>query len=191
MAGPARHHVLIVGGGFAGLYAARELGKDDRFEVTLVDRHNYHLFQPLLYQVATGALGEIANDTLRRDFRSIDPSHARINLIEALDRILPTFPPGRSASAQRQLEKLGVTVRTETRVVDVQADSVRVAFGDAEETIPARTILWAAGVLVTRFAKVVAEATGADADRAGRVFVGPDLSVPGHPEIFVVGDAAV
>ena len=314
MAGPAKHHVLIVGGGFGGLYAARELGKDDRLEVTLVDRHNYHLFQPLLYQVATGALapgeiaqplrsilrkrrniavllgeavgldpvarevklsdggpirydslivatgarfsyfghddwarhapglksiddateirrriliafeaaereadptrraewmtfvvigggptgvelagalGEIANDTLRRDFRSIDPSHTRINLVEALDRVLPTYPPGRSASAQRQLEKLGVTVRTGTRVVDVEADSVRVAVGDVEETIHARTILWAAGVLVTRFAKVVAEATGAGADRAGRVVVGPDLSVPGHPEIFVVGDAAV
>jgi NADH dehydrogenase len=310
----SRHHVLIVGGGFAGLYAAKGLSRDSRVALTLVDRRNFHLFQPLLYQVATGALspgeiaqplrsifrrqknttvllgqavgidavarevrmsdggpigydtlivasgahfayfghddwarnapglkslddaleirrriliafeaaerehdpdrrrewmtfvvvgggptgvelagalGEIANDTLKRDFRSIDPSQARIVLVEALDRILPPYPPDRSASAKRQLEKLGVDVRTGTRVVDIDDASVRVAIGEREERWPARTVLWAAGVQVSSFVAAVAKATGAEQDRAGRILVGPDLTIPGHPEIFVVGDAAV
>jgi NADH dehydrogenase len=312
--GTGPHRVVIVGGGFGGLYAARQLGKDRRLDVTLVDRRNFHLFQPLLYQVATGALspgeiaqplrsilrkrknttvllgeavaldpvkreivlsdggpigydslivatgahfsyfghddwarhaqglksiddaleirrriliafeaaereadparreawmtfvvigggptgvelagalGEIANDTLKRDFRSIDPSHARIVLVEAMDRILPPYPPDRSASAKRQLERLGVDVRTSTKVIDLDDRSVRVEAAGVKEIIPTRTALWAAGVLVTSFVKVVAEATGAETDRAGRILVGPDLTVPGHPEIFVVGDAAV
>ena len=138
-----------------------------------------------------GALGEIANDTLRRDFRSIDPSQARIILVEAMDRVLPPYPPSRSASARRQLERLGVTVRTGTRVVHIDESCVRVVAGETEERIPARTVLWAAGVQVSSFARAVAEATGAETDRAGRVIVGPDLTLPGHPEIFVVGDAAV
>ena len=309
-----RHHVLVVGGGFAGLYAAKGLSRDSRIALTLVDRRNFHLFQPLLYQVATGALspgeiaqplrsifrrqknttvllgqaigldpasrevqmsdggpigydtlivasgahfayfghddwarnapglkslddalevrrriliafeaaerehdperrrewmtfvvvgggptgvelagalGEIANDTLKRDFRSIDPSQARIVLVEALDRILPPYPPDRSASARRQLEKLGVDVRTGTKVVDIDDSSVRVAIGEREERWPARTVLWAAGVQVSSFVAAVATATGAEQDRAGRILVGPDLTIPGHPEIFVVGDAAV
>jgi NADH dehydrogenase len=310
----ARHRVLVVGGGFAGLYAAKGLSRDDRIDLTLVDRRNFHLFQPLLYQVATGALspgeiaqplrsifrrqknttvllgeavgidvearevlmsdggpigydtlvvaagahfayfghddwaraapglkslddaldvrrriliafeaaerehdpvrrrewmtfvvvgggptgvelagalGEIANDTLRTDFRSIDPSQARITLVEALDRILPTYPPGRSRSAKKQLEKLGVEVRTGTRVVHIDDACVKVAIGDTEERWPARTVLWAAGVEVASFVKAVAAATGAPQDKAGRVLVGPDLTIPGHPEIFVIGDAAV
>jgi NADH dehydrogenase len=309
-----RHRVVIIGGGFAGLYAARQLGKDRRLDVTLVDRRNFHLFQPLLYQVATGAvspgdiaqplrsifrkqknttvllgeaveldpakrevtlsdggpigydslivatgarfsyfgndawalhapglksiedateirrriliafeaaereadpvrraewmtfvvvgagptgaelagaLGEIARDTLKRDFRSIDPTHARIFLVEALDRVLPPYPPDRSRSAQRQLERLGVTVRTGTKVVQIDDRSVRLAVGEDEERLPARTVLWAAGVQVSSFVRAIAEATGAQADRAGRVIVGPDLTLPGRPEIFVVGDAAV
>ena len=309
------HRVTIVGGGFAGLYAAKSLGIDPEVRLTLVDRRNFHLFQPLLYQVATGALspgdiaqplrsilrkqrnttvilgeaigidperrevlladegpiaydtlivatgahhtyfdhpewasiapglktledateirrriliafeaaereadperrkawmtfvlvgggptgvelagalGEIAHDTLKRDFRSIRSGEARIILIEAMDRVLPPYPPGQSASAQRQLEKLGVEVRTSTRVVDLHEDGVRVTGADGtEETIPARTIFWAAGVLSARFARTVAEATGAATDRSGRIVVEPDLTIPGHPEIFVVGDAAV
>jgi NADH dehydrogenase len=309
------HRVVIVGGGFAGLYAAKSLGIDPEVRLTLIDRRNFHLFQPLLYQVATGALspgdiaqplrsvlrkqrnttvilgeavgldperrevlmadsgpidydtlvvatgahhtyfdhpewaaiatglktiedateirrriliafeaaereadpgrrrawmtfvlvgggptgvelagalGEIAHDTLKRDFRAIHPGEARILLVEAMDRILPPYPPDRSASAQRQLERLGVEVRTMTRVVDLDEEGVRVVgpHGD-EETIPARTIFWAAGVLTARFARTVAEATGAATDRAGRVIVEPDLTIAGHPEIFVVGDAAV
>ena len=310
----ASHRVVIVGGGFGGLNAARELGRDPRVTVTLVDRRNFHLFQPLLYQVATGALspgdiaqplrsilrrnrnttvllgeaigldlerrdvllsdrgpipydtlvvatgarfsyfghdawapnapglksvddaleirrriliafeaaereqshdrrlewmtfvvvgggptgvelagalGEIANDTLRRDFRSINPPDARIILVEALDRILPPYPPDRSASAARQLGRLGVEVRTGTRVVDVDERSVRVVVGEVEEEIAARTVLWAAGVQASSFARAVAAATGAATDRAGRIVVGPDLAIAGHPEILAIGDAAV
>jgi NADH dehydrogenase len=142
-----------------------------------------------------GSLGEIARDTLRRDFRAIDPSDARIILIEAMDRILPTYPPDRSASAKKQLERLGVVVRLGTRVTDIVDQSVRVvptAQPDApEERIPSRTVLWGAGVSASSFARKVAAASGAETDRNGRVIVEPDLTIPGHPEIFVVGDAAV
>ncbi|MFL5673719.1 MAG: NAD(P)/FAD-dependent oxidoreductase, partial [Chloroflexota bacterium] len=293
------HRVVVVGGGFAGLYAARSLGIDPEVRLTLVDRRNFHLFQPLLYQVATGALspgdiaqplrsvlrkqrnttvilgeavgidverheirladggpipydtlvvatgahhsyfdhpewasvapglktiedateirrriliafeaaereadparrrawmtfvlvgggptgvelagalGEIAHDTLRRDFRSIEPDETRIMLIEAMDRVLPPYPPDRSASAQEQLEHLGVEVRTRTRVVDLDADGVRVTGPDgAEERIDAKTVFWAAGVRGATFGRLVAEATGAPTDRAGRVIVEPDL----------------
>jgi NADH dehydrogenase len=311
-----RHRVLIVGGGFGGLYAARQLARDERIDLTLVDRRNHHVFQPLLYQVATGAvapgdiaqplrsilrksenttvllgeatgldaekhevalsdggpigydtlivatgahhsyfghddwarfapglkslddatrirrriliafeaaerehvperrrewmtfvvvgggptgvelagaLGEIANDTLRRDFRSINPPDARIILVEMLDRVLPGYPEGRSRSAQRQLEHLGVVVRTGTRVTDITDHEVAVepANGGVAERLPARTVLWAAGVLASSFGRVVARATGAEADKAGRIKVGPDLTIPGHPEIVVIGDAAV
>jgi NADH dehydrogenase len=313
-----RHRVLIVGGGFAGLYAARSLRSDPEVAVTVLDRRNFHLFQPMLYQVATGALspgeiaqplrsilskqrnatvilgeavgldvearevqvrdggsigydslivatgahhsyfghddwarfapglktledateirrriliafeaaereadperrrewmtfvlvgggptgvelagslGEIAHDTLKRDFRAIHPSDARIILIEALDRVLPPYPPDRSASASKQLARLGVQVRVGTRVTEIDDHSVHVVPtadpAAPEEIIPARTVLWGAGVTASSFAKVVAAAAGAETDRAGRVLVGPDLTVPDHPEIFVVGDAAV
>jgi NADH dehydrogenase len=148
-----------------------------------------------------GSLGEIARDTLRRDFRAIDPRETRIVLVEALDRILPTYPPGQSASAKRQLERLGVEVRLRTRVTDIDETGVTVAIasgGDeadgaepVTEVIAARTVLWGAGVIASSFARRVAEATDAPTDRNGRVLVEPDLTIPGHPEIFVVGDAAV
>lgn len=313
-----RHRVVIVGGGFAGLYAARELGKERAVELTLVDRRNYHLFQPLLYQVATGALspgdiatplrailrrnsntrvvlgeaigldpvarrvaindggtvdydtlivatgarhayfgrdewaplapglktiedatemrrriliayeaaereadparraewmtfvvvgagptgvelagalGEISRDTLRRDFRSIRPADASVVLVEALDRVLPTYPEGLSGSARRQLERLGVTVRTATRVTAIDESGITVAVpGDEsgqEQRIGTRTVLWAAGVQASSFGRKVAEALGVETDRAGRVPVGPDLTVPGHPEVMIVGDLAV
>ena len=137
-----------------------------------------------------GALGEIARDTLRRDFRSIDPTSARIILVEALDRVLPPYPTDRSASARRQLERLGVLVRTGIRVVGIDDHSVRLQVSGTEELLPARTVLWAAGVQASSFARVVAEVTGADTDRSGRIVVGADLTIPGHPEIFVVGDVA-
>jgi NADH dehydrogenase len=311
----ARHRVLIVGGGFGGLYAAKGLGRDERVEVTVVDRRNHYLFTPLLYQVATGALSpgdiaqplrsilrrqrnttvllgeardidperrivtlsdggpieydslivaagarfsyfghekwaplapglksiddaieirrriliafeaaerehdpalraewltfvivgggptgvelagalaEIARDTVRRDFRSIDTADAQILLVEALDRVLPTYPPGRSASARRQLERLGATVRTKTRVVGLDRRSVSVEMADGvKDRIPARTVLWAAGILVSPFVEAVAKATDAPTDRNGRILVKPDLTIPGHPEIFAIGDAAV
>jgi NADH dehydrogenase len=256
-----RHRVLVVGGGFGGLYAARRLSRDDRVALTLVDRRNFHLFQPLLYQVATGALspgeiaqplrsifrrranttvllgeavaldpvrrevglsdggpigydslivatgvrhsyfghdewardapglksiddateirrriliafeaaeresdpdrraewmtfvvvgggptgvelagalGEIARDTLKRDFRSIDPTNARIVLVEALDRVLPPYPKGRSASARRQLERLGVTVRTGTKVIGIDDHSVRLEVDGEDRAVGRR-----------------------------------------------------
>ncbi len=313
----ASHRVVVIGGGFGGLYATRHLRVDPEVSVTLVDRRNFHLFQPMLYQVATGALspgeissplrsvlrkqrnatvilgeavdldveawrvvlsdggpieydtlivatgahhtyfghdgwaalapglktledateirrriliafeaaereadperrrewmtfvivgggptgvelagsiGEIARDTLKRDFRSIDPTDARIILVEAVDRVLQTYPPDRSASARRQLERLGVVVRTGTTVTAIDEQSVTVGVGGdngTDERIPTRTVLWAAGVLASSFGRKVAEATGANTDRNGRIKVEPDLTVPGHPEIFVVGDAAV
>ena len=306
--------MLIVGGGFGGLYAAKELGRDEKVEVTLVDRRNHHLFAPLLYQVATGAvspgdiaqplrsilrrqrnttvllgeavsvdperrevalsdggpiaydtlivaagarhsyfgnddwarfapglkslddateirrriliafeaaerehdparrrewmtfvlvgggptgvelagaLGEIARDTLRRDFRSIDTAGSRILLVEAMERVLPNYPADRSASAKRQLERLGAIVRTGTRVVAVDDRSVTVEMSGGTEEIPTRTVLWAAGILTTPFVAAVAEATNAPLDRNGRIIVEPDLTIPGHPEIFAIGDAAV
>jgi NADH:ubiquinone reductase (H+-translocating) len=137
-----------------------------------------------------GALGEIANDTLRRDFRHINPSEARIILVEGTDRVLPSYPPALSESARRMIERLGVTVRTGAMVTDVQKDSVTVREGGRTETIPTRTILWAAGVLGSPLGRIVAEETGAAIDYAGRVSVEPDLTVPGHPEIFVIGDLA-
>ena len=313
-----RHRIVIVGGGFAGLYAARALGKEKDVEVLLLDRRNYHLFQPLLYQVATGALspgdiaqplraivrraantrvllgeavgldpeahrvtlsdggtvdydtlivatgarhayfgrddwaalapglktiedatdmrrriliayeaaeretdparraewmtfvvvgagptgvelagalGEISRDTLRRDFRSIHPADARVLLVEAVDRVLPNYPEGLSKSARRQLEHLGVVVRTGTRVTAIDEDGIEVALkgsaGQLVERIPTRTVLWAAGVQASSFGRKVAEALGVEVDRAGRVPVGSDLAIPGHPEVIVVGDLAV
>jgi len=309
-----RHRVLIIGGGFGGLHAAKQLGRAPGVTLTLVDRRNFHLFQPLLYQVATGALspgeiaqplrailrrqvdtavllgeavdlrpdrrevvlgdggalpydtlvvatgahhtyfghddwapyapglksiddateirrriliafeaaeregdeqrrrewmtfvivgagptgvelagalGEIANDALRHDFRSISPPDARIVLVEALDRVLPLYPPGRSRSAKRQLERLGVEVRTGTTVVHVDDRHVVAMAGETAETIPARTVLWAAGVLASSFVRTVAVAIGAETDRNGRIVVDDHLNVPGHPDIFVIGDAAV
>jgi NADH dehydrogenase len=305
------HRVVIVGGGFGGLYAAKSLGKAP-VAVTLIDRRNFHLFQPLLYQVATGALspgeiasplravlrdhrntevllgevvdldverrrvilrdgeapyddlivatgathhyfgndqwariapglktiedateirsrllsaferaerepdldkrrawltfviagggptgvelagalGEIANDTLRNDFRRINPAEARILLIEGEDRVLPSFPPDLSAKAEKQLIGLGVRPRTGARVADIDAEGVTIRAGGREERIATHTVLWAAGVRASRLGKVLAERAGAPLDRAGRILVEPDLSLPRHPEIHVIGDLA-
>lgn len=137
-----------------------------------------------------GALGEIANDTLRRDFRSIDPSTARIILVEGADRVLPPYPPKLSAAARRMLERLGVTVRTGALVTDIRERSVTIREGERIEEIPTRTVLWAAGVLGSPLGRILSEEAGAQLDNAGRVIVEPDLTVPGHPEIFVIGDLA-
>jgi NADH dehydrogenase len=305
------HRVVIIGGGFGGLYVAKSLGRAP-LSVAVVDRRNFHLFQPLLYQVATGglspgeiasplrvvlkhnrntevllgevmdidavnrrvvmrdgeipydtlivatgathhyfgndrwkqfapglktvedateirsrvlaaferaeretdaekrrawltfvivgggptgvelagALGEISNDTLRHDFRHIDPREARILLVEGEPRVLPTFPPDLSAKAERQLIQLGVRTRNSARVTAIDADGVIVQAAGREDRIPTRTVLWAAGVRASSLGKVLAEHAGAPLDRAGRVLVEPDLTVPGHPEIFVIGDLA-
>lgn len=309
MSGP--HRVVIVGGGFGGLHAAKSLGHAP-IELTLIDRRNFHLFQPLLYQVATGglspgdiasplravlkrhgntrvllgevrrldadrrrvlltdgevaydtlvlaagathhyfgndqwahlapglktvedaidirhrvllgfevaererdaerrrewltfvvagagptgvelagALAEMAHHTLRRDFRAFDPEAARVVMLEGVDRVLPGFPPRLSRRAQRDLERLGVEVRTGTLVTGVDEGGVTVRAGDAEERIGARTVLWTAGVKASPLGGLLAEATGCELDESGRAVVGPDLTVPGHPEIFVIGDLA-
>ena len=306
-----KHQVVIVGGGFGGLHAARSL-RQAPVEVTLIDRRNFHLFQPLLYQVATGglspaniaaplrsllrrqhnarvllaevvgvdvaerrvrlhdgdvpydtlivatgaghayfghdqwaavapglktvedatnirrrilsafeaaeretdperlrawltfvivgagptgmelagAIGELARHTLRQDFRRINPGTARILLFDAAERILPSFPAALSAKAEASLRRLGVSVRTGVTVVDVQPGHVAIRDGGAEEAIAAHTVLWAAGVAASPLGKAIADATGAECDRAGRIVVQPDLTVAGHPEIFVIGDLA-
>jgi NADH:ubiquinone reductase (H+-translocating) len=311
------HRVVIIGGGFGGLQAARGLRRAD-VEITLIDRRNFHLFQPLSYQVATGALSpgevayplravfkrnrnvrvllaevaafdlegrqvvlrsvgempapepvpydtlivaggshysyfghdewsahaaevkslesaltvrsrilaafeaaemerdpgrraewltfavvgagptgvemagqiaELSRDTLRSDFRSADPGSGRILLIEALDRVLTGFPPSLSAKAERSLRRLGVTPVLGSTVVDVDATAVTIADADgATSRIPARTIVWAAGVTASQLASELAAVTGAELDRAGRVTVEPDLTLPGHPEVFALGD---
>ena len=306
-----QHRVVIIGGGFGGLNAARALRKAP-VQVTLIDRRNHHLFQPLLYQVATGglspaniaaplrgilsrqrnarvllgevvgvdvasrrvilidgeigydslivatgashhyfghddwqplapglktiedateirsrillafeaaeraadrdavrswltfvvigggptgvelagALGEIANDTLKHDFRSINPADAEILLLEATDRVLPPYPASLSAKAAKALERLGVTVLTNAMVTDIQPGVVRVRLGEEDRTIRTRTVLWAAGVQASPLGIALAEAAGATRDRAGRLGVEPDLTLPGHPELFVIGDLA-
>ncbi len=138
-----------------------------------------------------GALGEIANDTLTRDFRAIRPQDARIVLVEAMDRVLPTYPAGLSRSAARQLERLGVEVRVGSPVVSIDDHSVSIGAEEQREQIPARTVLWAAGVRASTFGRRVAAALGVETDRAGRIEVRPDLTVPGHPEVFVIGDLAI
>ena len=297
-------HVVIVGGGFGGLAAARGLASRKGVDVTLIDRRNHHLFQPLLYQVAmaglspaeiaapirsllsghanlsmrceevlaidtaarqletshgrigydrlvlacgarhtyfghddweehapglksleeateirrrvllayelaemetdkvrqkalltfvvvgggptgvelAGALGEMSRFTLARDFRHIDPALARVILIEAGPRILPSFPESQARRATRDLEGLGVQVWTASAVTGIDANGVNVG----RERIETATTLWAAGVQPSPLAKQL----GAPLDRVGRVQVAPDLRVPGHPEIFAIGDMA-
>jgi NADH dehydrogenase len=137
-----------------------------------------------------GALGEIANDTLRHDFRNIDPSKARILLIEATERILPSYPTELAYQAEIALHKLGVSVRSQALVMDIKPRAVTVKRGDTIETIPCRTVVWAAGVRASFLGKALAQATGVKLDRNGRVLVEPDLTLPGHSEIFVIGDLA-
>jgi NADH dehydrogenase len=129
-----------------------------------------------------GTFAEIARHTLRGEFRRIDPHSARVVLVEGTDRVLPVYPPDLSRKAQLQLERLGVTVWVNRRVTLVDENGI--AIGD--ERLSARTVIWAAGVA----ASPLGASLGAPLDRAGRVRVEPDLSVPGHPEIYVAGDLA-
>jgi len=313
---PARHHVVVVGGGFGGIQAALKLSRMP-VDVTLIDRRNFHLFQPLAYQVATGALSpaeicyplrrifrrrrnvevvlaevhdvdfasrrvmlrpvvgeaapesigydtlivsggsaysyfghdewrepaaelkslegaltlrnrilgafeaaELESDAARReawltfavvgagptgvemagqigeiargvssDFREIDPRSAKILLIEAADRVLGGFPPSLSTKAARSLERLGVTVRVNAAVVDLDHDAVTVKPTDDEpERIPTKTVVWAAGVVASELAGVLARRAGHETDRAGRVEVLDDLTLPDHPDVLAIGD---
>jgi NADH dehydrogenase len=131
-----------------------------------------------------GAFAELARHVLRRDFRRIDPGQARVILLEAGPRLLPQLPETLSASALRQLERFGVDVQLNTRVADIQRGKVHLEKGPE---LQAENIIWAAGIA----AHPLADQLSADRDRAGRVKVMPDLSLPGHPEVFVVGDMAL
>jgi len=136
-----------------------------------------------------GQIGELALDTLRRDFRNIDPRSARILLVEATDRVLTSFPPSLSSKAERSLQRLGVTVLTGRTVVGIDDDGVTLADGDgATERVASRVVIWAAGVTASGLAGRLGELTGAERDRAGRVTVEPDLTLPGHAEVFAIGD---
>jgi NADH dehydrogenase len=131
-----------------------------------------------------GQIGELARDTLRNDFRAIDPRTARILLVEVADRVLTTFPPSLSAKAQRSLEKLGVTVLTGRTVTGIDPQGVTID----DERVASHTVVWAAGVTASSLAGRLGELTNAERDRAGRVTVEPDLTLPGHPEVFALGD---
>jgi NADH dehydrogenase len=136
-----------------------------------------------------GQIAELARDTLRRDFRTIDPRRARILLVEAHDRVLTAFPRSLSAKAQRSLERLGVTVLTGRTVIEIDGASVTLESRDGEaEPIASRTVIWAAGVTASGLAGRLADLAGAERDRAGRVTVEGDLTLPGHPEVFAIGD---
>jgi NADH dehydrogenase len=136
-----------------------------------------------------GQIAEIARETLHRDFRAIDTGDARILLVELADRVLPGFPPRLSERAERALRRLGVTPLVGRRVVGIDAEAITIAAQEDEtERVPARTVVWAAGVVASELAAALAAASGAALDRAGRVEVGPDLSLPGHPEVTVLGD---
>lgn len=135
-----------------------------------------------------GQIAEMARD-LRGDFQSLDSSQARTLLVEAGDRVLRAFPPSLSAKAQRSLARLGVTTLLEHTVVELDTRSVTLKHAsDASEHVPARTVVWAAGVVASRLAGVLAERAGLQADRSGRVEVLGDLSLPGHPNVLVIGD---
>src|SRR6185436_13401935 len=134
-----------------------------------------------------GQIGELALDTLRRNFRNVDPRSARILLVEAADRVLTTFPPSLSAKAERALQRLGVTVLTGRTVIAIDATSVTIdGRHGATERIPSRAVVWAAGVTASGLASRLAELTGAERDRAGRITVESDLTLPAHPELFAI-----
>lgn len=138
-----------------------------------------------------GALAEIAHQTLKNDFRRIRPQEARIVLMEGGPRVLGPYPEDLSAKAEKLVEKLGVEVMLGAMVTNIDENGVSYTRGETSSRIPARTVLWAGGVTATPFARKVAECLNAETDRAGRFKVNADLTLPGHPEIFVLGDLAL
>jgi NADH dehydrogenase len=137
-----------------------------------------------------GQIAELAYRALKGQYHRADLTRTRVILIDAADRVLPNFDPRLSHDALRQLSTMGIDVRLDTRVVDVDADGVKTDSVDGGERIEAYTKIWAAGVAAPALGHRITEATGAETDRAGRIRVNPDLTIPGHPEIFVVGDMA-
>jgi NADH:ubiquinone reductase (H+-translocating) len=136
-----------------------------------------------------GQIAELARDTLRRDFRSVDTRAARVLLVEALDRVLTSFPESLSRKTEHALRQLGVTTLLGHTVVDIAHASVAIRGPDGErERIDAHTVVWAAGVTASELAALLAREAGLEVDRAGRVTVGPDLTLPGHPEVLALGD---
>jgi len=138
----------------------------------------------------TGCLSELAHHTLKRDFRHIDPGSARIVLVEGGERVLPSYPLKLSAKAAAALTRLGIEIQTGAIVTGVEPNAVTIRRGSRTEYVRTRTILWAAGVQASPLGRLLAEKTGAAVDKEGRIVVQPDLTVPGHPELFVLGDLA-
>jgi NADH dehydrogenase len=135
-----------------------------------------------------GQISELARDTLPRDFRVADPREGHVLLVEQADRVLTAFPPKLSKRAQRALERIGVTPMLGHLVTGVDEEGVTIDGGGDSRRVPARTVIWAAGVQASELAAALAEPTGAELDRTGRVTVGADLSLPGHPEVLALGD---
>lgn len=138
----------------------------------------------------TGMVAEIARETLKEDFRSMNPEESEILLVDAADRMLPSFPPELSEKARTTLRDLGVQVRTGVKVTAIDDRGIDLEGPDGKRRIATHTVLWAAGVAASPLGRMLAEKTGAQVDRLGRVMVNPDLTVPGHPEIFIIGDMA-
>jgi NADH dehydrogenase len=138
-----------------------------------------------------GAIGEIARQTLKNDFRSIHTEEAQIILLDVAPRLLMTFPDDLAKKAERSLAKLGVQVKTGAKVKQVDHEGVNLEIGDRIDRLPTRTIIWAGGVGVTPLGRMLAKRTGAETDRGGRIKVGPDLTVANFPDLYVVGDLAL
>ncbi len=138
----------------------------------------------------SGALAEIARETLRHDFRKIDPQKARIILMEGAPRVLGPFPEDLSAKAEKLVTRLGVEVIKGVMVTNIDAGGVTFKHGESDEMLAAKTVLWAGGVMATTFGRRLAERTKSESDRSGRIKVNRDLTVPNFPDIFIIGDLA-
>jgi len=137
-----------------------------------------------------GALAEIANETLKNDFRRINPRDARIILMEGGNRVLAAYPPDLSEKAEKLVKRLGVEVMKGVMATAIDSNGVTYKRGDTTERLAAKTVLWAGGVMATSFGNKLAQRTKAETDRSGRIKVQPDLTIPNYPDIFVVGDLA-
>jgi NADH dehydrogenase len=138
-----------------------------------------------------GAIAEIARQTLKNDFRSIDPKEAQIILMDGAPRVLPTFPEDLAQKAARALAKLGVEVRTGVMVKDIDKEGLNIQTHEGMKRLEARSVIWAGGVSVPVLGKTVASRTKAETDRSGRIKVGPQLAIANYPDIYVVGDLAL